>query len=440
MLSGGGILETKTFPSEGIAHLILDQVGRDARLQGGSETAVIQITYQRAQGQGLGEFVVEGDALHFRNAIPLRVTLPGWLAVSVGEAAGELRVQDLDGPVLLDVVKGDLRLKDLSSRVQVGQVDGSLRADNVAELRVREGCAGDLRAQGGDALFVETVAGDARLYQLHSARIGRVRGDLWVEKLAGMLEIDCTDGDARLTQIGGPVTLKGVTGDVLARDLAGGLTGTGILGDADLRGPYNPAQEYTLAVGGDLVAYLPLGADLRINVRAGGRIRSDIHLTPVPDGSPAFTASVGRSTGRLALSAGGDVRIVQTERLQPARGTAGAGIGAISEPEGERQDGQGWRDLGERIQQQVSASLASAGIEVETAELNLVPAAATPAPQGGRPARDIIPIRTGGSERRSGMESGGPSDTELMAVLKMIEDGTITASEAEALIEALSAI
>jgi hypothetical protein len=77
------------------------------------------------------------------------------------------------------------------------------------------------------------------------------------------------------------------------------------------------------------------------------------------------------------------------------------------------------RNLGDRIRQQVTTSLAAAGIMVEGA----------PGARHARPARPASPVRP----------PAPPQSTveEQLRILKMVESGVITAEQAELLLKAL---
>jgi len=148
-------------------------------------------------------------------------------------------------------------------------------------------------------------------------------------------------------------------------------------------------------------------------------------LTPSPDGTPVFTAVLGRGSGRLSVTGGGDVRISQAG----SEGRPGVASG-------------NWNDLGERIRQQVTASLTAAGINPETGELNWAPFGPGRGPKGarGRPPEPPPASRAGtGSAGAARQAAGpqGPTSEEQLVILKMVEAGTISAEEAEILLKAL---
>ncbi len=409
-----------TQPAEGIRHLIIEELTRDAQVRGAADATTIQLFHAGREP----EFVLDGETARVTGAAVSRVFLPANVSLTVKLAPGDLRVQSLASEISLEAVYGDLRLVELAGVVRVAQVSGELRGDRVADLGVLGRCDGDLRFEAGGNLAVESVGGDVRLGDAADVRLGRVHGDLWAEKLRGGLQLNRGDGDARLSEIAGPVKLQALNGDLRGGGLTGGLAAAKVTGDVSLHGPFTNAEGYTLAAEGDIALDLPADADVRLSVNASGRIRSDPKLTPAADGSPVFTAAVGHGAVRVSLTAGGDLRIRQ--------------MGAAAEP-GEGEVRRGFRmertvelgDLGERIRQRVYASLAAAGINVETGEVNL-------GPRGTRPHKPPRPPAPPERPRPPAPSAATMTDEQL-AVLRMVESGKITAAQAELLLKAMGA-
>lgn len=404
-----------TFPIQGATRLIIDELARDSQVWGSADASAIEAIYQSGGPAPL--CTREGDAVRLAQTAIQRVTLPAGLDVTLKRAAGDLHIHGLTGEVNAEVVHGDLRLSGLGGVTRVARVDGDLRADAVADLRLLGHCAGDLRFEASGDLAAETVAGDVRIAQAGAVRLNRIHGDLWAERLTGALQIEQVSGDARITGISGPVTLKVLRGDLRALDLTGGLTAPQIQGDAILQGAFTAGAQYALHTDGDISLSLPPEADVRLTVRANGRIRSDVQLTPTADGAPTFTASVGRGDARLQLSSAGDVRISQAG-AGPARAAADfPGVTGLED----------LRSLGDRIRQQVTASLAAAGIAVESSGWGR-------GPRGSRPPRPIPPAPPPPAGPATPVK---PMAGEELRILKMVEDGTITAAQAEMLLKAL---
>ena len=404
-------MNTLSYPADGITQLIIDGLARDAVLEGSPDGTAIEVA--STEGGNGPAFEAEGKTVRLTGARPIRVTVPEEMLVTVKGASGDLRVQRLAGDVNLESVRGTLRLSEIAGVVRVAQVDADVRAQGVADLRLMGNSDGDLRFDDGEHLTAESVAGDVRIRNLTDARLGRLRGDLWVEKVRDAVHVARTDGDARLSEIAGPVTVRSLAGDLRATALVGGISASQVTGDAILQGPYGTDEPYSLAAEGDVTVHLPPDADARLSVQAGGRIRSDAPLKPAADGSATFTATLGRGKARFGLSSGGDLRIVQSGGAKRTRSRS-------KEP-------ADMSDLGERIREQVSASLAAAGIGVGRT-----------AGWGGsgrhRPPREPKPPRSASGE---GSRSASISGEELAAVLKMVEEGKITPEEADSLLKAL---
>ena len=161
-------------------------------------------------------------------------------------------------------------------------------------------------------------------------------------------------------------------------------------------------------------------------------MRSNLPLTPSADGSATYTATLGGGRVRIALTANGDLRIeAAAGGREDVRGPGGQRWGQGSDPFADLSG------LGDRIRQQVSASLAAAGINPETGEFsfNFGPGKARggrgrgPMPEPPRPPTPPQPPRAAHAAMSS----------EQMAVLKMLEEGRITPEEADSLLRALGA-
>ena len=285
-----------TYSAEGFRRLVIGELARDAKLIGVADSRDIVITYS-AEASAAPSFVTEGENLRWTGAAPERVLVPAHLAVTVEDAAGELRVQDLAGNLELPVILGDLRLRNLGGWVNVTQVNGDVRAEGVIGLRLGQ-CNGDVHFVEGGTLECEGIAGDSRLANVHSVRAARVRGDMWAERVADTLVAGRVDGDARLRDVAGLVTLENVSGDLRAGGLPGGLAAAHVNGDVVLQGPYGAGQSYQITNDGDVALQLPPDADLHLTLTAGGRIRADVPLTPSPDGRPTFSGVVGPGLGQ----------------------------------------------------------------------------------------------------------------------------------------------
>jgi len=412
--------EYTTFPAEGIYHLIIEEMTRDAQVWGAVDATELQITYQPSGAERAPTFMADGDEAVLSKASVQRITIPASMNVTVKRASGDLHVRGLGGAVNIEAVRGDVRLGGLWGTTRLARVDGDLRADEVADLRLLGACAGDLRFEGGGNLEAETISGDVRIAGATEVRLGRVHGDLWIERVEGAFQAERVSGDARLNEIGGPATLRALHGDLRVIAATGGLSAPQVQGDAIVQGPFGSQANYALTTNGDVSLALPANTDARVTVRASGRIRSDVQLTPTADGTPTFTATIGQGSGRMNVVSGGDMRITQA-------GAAGPRVAADVRDPATPED---LRNLGDRIRQQVTTSLAAAGIMVEGG----------PGARHARPARPASPARPGAPQAPASMRPPTPPQStveEQLRILKMVESGVITAEQAELLLKAL---
>ncbi|MDQ1301056.1 MAG: hypothetical protein QG637_977 [Chloroflexota bacterium] len=415
--------EHATIPVQGATQVIIDELARDAQVWGAADATEIQVAYQPAGAERAAIFSIEGDAIRLPRALVQRITLPAALAVTIKRAAGDLHIRGLTGAVSAEAVHGDLRLGGLGGTARIARVDGDLRADDVADLRLLGNCAGDLRFETSGNLEAETIAGDVRIADAGAIRLNRVHGDLWAERLDGALQAERINGDVRLNEIGGPVSVRALHGDLRAINLAGGLSAPQVQGDAILQGTVAPGANYALNAEGDISILLPAEADARLTLRAHGRIRSDVQLTPAADGAPAFSATIGQGRGRISLTSAGDIRIVQAGAPAGVNAAhAAADVRGPTPPED-------LRTLGDRIRQQVTASLAAAGITVEGGGWG------GRHPRGSRSGRPVPPGPP--MPPAPPRPSAPPAPAEELRILKMVESGTITAEQAEVLLKAL---
>lgn len=416
--------EKLTYPAAGITELLLEALAGDAVLTASPETEMIQVTV-RADAAELPQLIAEGDKVHLIHGTATRVDLPPSIALTAREALGDLRVMGFEADLRLQTVHGDLRLGHTGARVAIEAAHADVRAEGVTSLHIGD-CEGDLRFSAGGDLEVERVGGDLRVAEAASVQAGRVSGDLWGEKLSGGLHLEGANGDVRLTDIGGQAVLGLVTGDLRAANVADGLSAGHIHGDAVIDGPFPGEEGYTVRTDGDAHIRLTGEDDVRLVVRAAGRIRASLPLTPTADGTPTYSATVRDGKVRVVVTSGGDLRIEITGEEEKHGGwdrRRTPGLDAFGD----------LTSLGDRIRQQVTASLAAAGINPDTGEINLGRG------RGARGAFRGFQPPTPPDRPKAPGAAGGVINDEQLTILKMLEEGRITPAEADALLRALDA-
>jgi hypothetical protein len=161
------------------------------------------------------------------------------------------------------------------------------------------------------AVVVRECAGDLILRHCDSAELETIRGDLRVQDMGGDLKAQNVSGDAKLRQVLGAVNLE-AGGDVRveqpvpqARIRAGG--------DASVALLPKPGSENRIYAKGDLRCYLPTGASVVLDGKAGGDTFFRLPIAEKESQPPAkensFPVTLGKGEARLALEADGDLWI-----------------------------------------------------------------------------------------------------------------------------------
>lgn len=347
--------------------------------------------------------------------------------------------------VIIKSIDGDLRLVGQSSRTIEAQAPskGQLNVrqeGNRLELSCRAGClvflpmdavveaenvAGDLHLTGirGESSF-EKVGGDIRLRRSGKVDMGRVGGDLSVDMLSGGLRVEFLGGDADVRGVRGGLHVGQAGGDLRLRQIDGAIE-VEAGGDVSARLSPPPDTASWIRAGGDIMATLPADASALVRVKAKG----DVLLPNPAEGVVVEGPDViccGSGSASVELVSEGDLSLRMSGRASADSWGA---------------------DLHEEINARVNSSIAE--MEASLDELGLDSLSIDSERIGQRVRKAVArALRAAGgsadwgtlAEGRSGpggTTEEGPGDEERLAVLKMLEDGKITAEEAEALLRAM---
>ena len=330
-----------------------------------------------------------------------------------GEPGGQvrLRVADRDalevssenGRIIVTCRTGCLAFLPPDCQVEVGQVSQDLRIQ-------------DLKA----ALSVQNVGGDLQLRSVGEVSVDRVGGDLIARVVSGNLRVGHVGGDARIETISGALTVEAVAGD-LRVDGASREVDVRCGGDGRVRMSPAPGTHNKVRAGGDLRCTLPLAPSVRIEVLTAGDIRLPSEARADAEGAqPGYV--LGGGEAHLALEASGDVQVeTAAYGAAAARGRSEMG-GVDAESIG--------RDVAAALEDLEASGLMHEGVVDAAAIRRLVDeklrqaGVSRSAPKATRPGRAAAPDRT----------APGP---EQVSVLQMLQDGKITAEQAETLLRAL---
>jgi hypothetical protein len=295
-----------------------------------------------------------------------------------------------------------------------------------------EHASGDLRVlQVKGALAVNVINGDAVLHDVGPATIKAVQGDLSLRDAGGDVQIEVVRGDAKLKRVTGSITISKVAGDLVASDLGGGLAVNMVGGDASLQTSLAVGRLYALKTGGDIIFRVEGGGG-QFALNCKGDLRVRLPMTNWTGNDRSATGAYGDGSAQITLIGNGDLLV-----LPATTGTSfdpdvlSEQVEAMIESamsQFETQMTQVQRDLELRFgkfDKQAEKAAERAARSADRAKRRAERAAGSWGFTGGRaPAPPVPP-------------SEPVSDQERLLILKMVEEGKITADQAAQLLAAL---
>lgn len=295
-----------------------------------------------------------------------------------------------------------------------------------------EHASGDLRVlQVKGALAVNVINGDAVLHDVGPAVIKAVQGDLSLRDGSGDVQIEVVRGDAKLKRVTGSIAITKVAGDLVASDLGGGLAVNNVGGDASLQTSLVSGKSYAAKAGGDVIFRVEGGGG-QFALNCQGDLRVRLPMTNWSSNDRSATGTYGDGSAQVTLMANGDLLV-----LPATTGTSfdpdvlSEQVEAMIESamsQFETQMSQVQRDLEQRFgkfDKQAEKAAERAARSAERAKRRAERAAGSWGFTVGRPPAPPAP------------PSEPVSDQERLLILKMVEEGKITADQAAQLLAAL---
>ncbi|HSD82346.1 MAG TPA: DUF4097 family beta strand repeat-containing protein [Anaerolineae bacterium] len=301
----------------------------------------------------------------------------------------------------------------------------------VGALLTIEHASGDLRVtQVKGTLTVNAVNGDAVLHDVGPVTIQSVQGDLSLRDASGDVQFEVVRGDAKLKRVTGNVALNKVAGDLIANDLEGGLAVSNVGGDATLQTSLAASRTYLVKAGGDIILRVTEGGG-QFTLNCKGDLRVRLPMANWTSNDRSATGTYGDGSAQVTLTADGDLIV-----LPGASGTLPFDPDALSEQveamiesamsQFESQMSRVQHDLEQRfgkLDKHAEKAAERAARSAERAKRRAEHAAGAWSFSIGRnpPPPPSEPV----------------SDQERLMILKMVEEGKITADQAAQLLSAL---
>ena len=354
--------------------------------------------------------------------------------ITLEKVSGDLSIVGWDG--------ADALIKADADEARVNQTGEAVSVSSNSDL--------SLRVPRGASLAIKSVAGDVSIRGvIGGIEIKEIHRDLSVRDV-GALSIDTIHADFSLRGAKGNLYVKNAHGDVSIRDVDGQVTLDSVADDLALRGAKGNIK---VNVGEDVVVYLEPKADGVYSVTAGDDILLvlpayanatvsmqgddiDVDWPGIEDDDEATerVVVIGDGSAKIALNAGGDVRVSN-------RADAGDSADEFGNFAGLNFD---WSGFGDRISKKVDEATTRATKRAEEA-IRRAERRVERQTGRGRPALVVGGWRwdlKGGPKPPAPPTPPTPptepvAEEERMAILKMLAEKKITAQQAEELLSAL---
>lgn len=370
--------------------------------------------------------------------MPQRFELGETPHVEVVTCRGDLRVK---GALLTQItasgegIQLEIVAEDQAARI-ISPGDCDLRVPKGSRLHIGE-VTGDLRLKGIEgATKIGTIVADGTLRSVGEVKIGRTAGSLHIRYANGQVALGHVGSDVALRGIVGAILAEAIGGDLYALDIEGGAEVGHIGGNLSVRTAFQAGARYRFAVGGDATFRTVPEVSVRFVVPADAALELDDDVTPVVEGKYAIiTLGDGRAEvmiesmgGSLRITGGVSWKYGPEEDLDEHLASVAAEVDAGLE---EMLNGVSFVDA-EALRERAQRKMDKARRQAVSHQRNRRSVGIW----GG----DSSPRQDVATRRRGGRASQGwepVSDEERLAILKMVEEGKISAEEAEMLLAAL---
>jgi len=188
-------------------------------------------------------------------------------AVAVSQLGGDLAVEGLGGPLSAGQVEGDVALSNVQA-VVLERVEGDVSISRAGDVQARGYINGDVALRQVAAAELAEIEGDLAVHEAASLSVERVDGDVAARAVAGPVRLNTVDGDLALREVGGAVEIGRVRGDLSAYDVRGGLMVTRVDDDVVLSMAFQEGQTYRVAAEGDISVRFPQETAARFVIQA----------------------------------------------------------------------------------------------------------------------------------------------------------------------------
>ena len=375
--------------------------------------------------------------------------------ITIARCSGDLALVGVDQKQI--VVMGDVKERDIERQGESFTVnsdgDCDIQCPAGTSVTIKQ-VSGDMDVQGMvGPLAIELVSGDAELRDVGPTTLRQVSGDLQVRGVSGELRINSVSGDVKLRDVSGIALVDSVRGDLVARDLKGGATVKSVSGDVSLSTLLAGGASYQFEARGDISAKVEVGAGGARFTLEGGDLHCRLPLQTSERSSRRIVGVLGEGKAELVLRARGDLAISELgDTWGPSVETEFESAMDTWAQQFEAQMADMQRKLEERLtdipfvdgeqvarraQEAAERARRQAERAAERARARAERASQKHEQHGHKVRMMWTSPASPAAPRPPKLPAEPISDTERMAILKMVADKKITADEASKLLAAL---
>lgn len=346
--------------------------------------------------------------------------------VTFGSVGGDVDVRGGGGPdTVIDTDGPDHKVLQIKESITVGSSGGDCvcRMPQGAKI-VFENIGGDMHVKDiYGSIKLSRLGGDFSSRRTCGIDISSVGGCADMRDVSGDLTLGASGGDAVIQECSGVVHVGTIAGDCIIRDVPGGFEVEMVDGDLEISTAIRPGAYCRAHARGDLGIEISPESSARLIFPAGTELSLADGLIAYTEGDQLIV-TIGGGESTVELSANGDVtvRLDDGQRRGSARKFDDYMMDVSAQIDSHLRGLEDLDDLPERVRHGVERRINAAMRQVQSAQREAQRAAA-----GWKE-----PWSAAGQS-----QSEPVSETERMAILKMLEDGKITVQDAQTLLAAL---
>ena len=355
----------------------------------------------------------------------LKLTIPLHSSLFVSYVNGDVAIKLLEGDVELVEINGDVVLSGLNN-VNIQTLNADLSAKNL----------------NGD-LTLDTVHGDASLRNIGGLTVQTIHGDLSARNVNGNVQVHQSHGDLSLRTVNGDVTVENGQRDINLHNLGGFVSVQGIRGDIRLTGGLCQG-DHTFTAERDIIVRWPISSPLNVTATAPS-IKNRLPLEKVTEMENTLIGRLGDGETNASFTANGRIIFKEGDIVDQKWGDDAvysadfdfdfANLGSqitqqISEQVSQisqRLESKLGPEFTQSMAEKITRKVEQATQRAEQAAERARQRAERQRPRGPRPGRPAAPPEP--KQQASGEEQ--------LKILKMVEQGIISPSDAATLLEAL---